>query len=476
MGKNDYINYNRRYSGRRRKKNSGPVIGILLVMLIAFAAGFTAYHLTQGNLPQGPGRGEYTGTSKAPTPTGTAVVEVSATPTPTETPTPTIEPNINELKDYLVDFVDNRTPVNAKAVYASKIYDQKYVDQIVKLAQSTELNAVVIDVRDDYGRITYNMNYPAAQEIGATTNIIKDMPALLKTLHDNGVYVIARVVCFREIFMNGEKSSVTQKAHPEWFCTSKKVNADSTIVHSPDKFYVSSENSGQSAVWMNPYNDDACKYIVGVAAQAIRDGFDEVCFDYIRCTTQYISTCDFGIPDEEYVPRTESSWGFPRTITDRITAFSRYACNVIKPMGGYISASVFGMTVTSPTDEECLGQNYKLLSQYFDYLCPMVYAYGYAKGFAGLSIPNNHPDQLVDYVMAKSAEKLAPMAAESVTGHVATVRPWLQASKGEWVDKTFEYTPEVIRSQFPGCYNNGVTGWMLWNSANYYVDSTFAKK
>ncbi len=473
MGKNDYINYNRNYSGRRRKKNSGPVIGILIVMLIAAAAGFTAYHLTKNNLPAGPGPNEYTGNSATPLPT--QLVQATNTPEPTPSPEPTKIPSINDV-DYLVNFVDNRTPVNAKAVYAPKIYDQKYVDQIVRLAKSTELNAVVLDIRDDYGRITYNMNYPLAQEIGATTNIIKDMPALLKTLHDNGIYVIARVVCFREIMQNGEKQSITQKAHPEWFCTSKKVNDDSSITHYPDKFYVSNENSGQSAVWMNPYNDEACKYIVGIAAQAIADGFDEVCFDYIRCTTQYISTCDFGIPDEEYVPKTESNWGFPRTITERITAFSKYACNVIKPMGGYISASVFGMTITSATDEDALGQNYKQLSQYYDYLCPMIYAYGYIKGFAGIKVPNNEPDRLVDYVMQKSVEKLAPMATESVTGHVATVRPWLQASKGEWVDRTFEYTPEVIRSQFPGCYNNGVTGWQLWNSANYYDDKTFAKK
>ncbi len=473
MGRNDYINYNRRYRSRKNRQNTKMLARILLVLLIASAAGVSAFFLTRGNLGAGPGMNGYTGSSPTPTPEPTRFVVITNTPEPTPEPT---HPPVLGGKDYLVGYVDTRKAVDAKAVYAPKIYEDARLKQILDLAAASELNAVVIDVRDDYGRITYNMEYGPAKEIGATSNIISDMPKLLKTLHDNGVYVIARVVCFRELIMNGEQQSITQKSHPDWYCTSKKVNADNTITHYPDKAYTSTENGGRTAVWMNPYQDAALEYLVGVAAQAVKDGFDEVCFDYFRCTTRYVSTCDFGLPDSDYVPRTESNWGFPRTITQRIATFSKYACNVIKPLGGFVSGTLESMVVCSTIDETAQGQNYQILSQYFDYLCPTIYAYGYGKGFGGIENPNREPEKIVEFIMKKSVGRLITMPTRSETGHVAKVRPWLQASTVEWVDKEFVYTPDVIKSQFPPCELYNTSGWMLWNDNNSYSDEIFTKK
>ena len=265
------------------------------------------------------------------------------------------------------------------------------------------------------------------------------MKGLLKTLKEHGIYTIARVVCF--------KDNTVDDIYPEYML----YNADGTMYK---------DNKGDT--WMNPYNQDTWPYIVDVAEQAALDGFDEICFDYIRFATNGLSKVDFG-PEAEGVSREQI-----------ITAFTKYACNRLKPLGVFVSASVYGAVVRSAADEKIVGQNYTEMSRYVDYICPMVYPSHYAKGYGGIAVPDADPYKLIDIEMSGSVKKLNVLKAQQDT--YAECRPWLQAFTATWVKGYIKYTGSVVRKQVDATYDNGYTSWFLWNSSANYPDGCFQEK
>lgn len=154
-----------------------------------------------------------------------------------------------------------RNPVKVKGIYVSAYVagTGDMMDKIIEEIDRTELNAVVIDVKDDQGRITYAMDSPTVDDIGACQVFIQDMPALMAKLKEHGIYTIARVVAFRDPYLAEQK--------PEW---SLHV-ADGRIYR---------DNKGLA--WVNPYKREVWDYLVEVGKKAGETGFDEIQFDYIR--------------------------------------------------------------------------------------------------------------------------------------------------------------------------------------------------
>lgn len=449
MGRHDeYLNYS--YSRKRRgRRSGGPFIGILVVVLLALAAGFTTYHLTSGSLGDRWSQGQFAGflDGEHIEPTQVAVVTeapVTAAPIPTKaptlTPTPVTTPHIYQ-KDYLVDYVDNREKVQVRGIYAADLtLRSSKLDYYINLCKTTELNAIVINVKNDDGTISYMMDCESAEKAGTLTDNQGDVKALVEKLHENGIYCIARIVCFRD-----EK---IQETNPGWLLSRKDG---------------SRYKDTQGIMWVNPYNESACKYIVDVACQAAADGFDEICFDYIRTATSYVSTIDFGAKAVE-----------DHTLTEQIVEFTKYACNRLKPMGVFVSASVYGIVINSSVDAEAIGQDYTELAKYLDYICPMIYPSHYAETYAGIARPDAAPYELVDHELQSSNKKLA--AVQQVSGQqLAECRPWLQSFTASWLDHYIKYTTPVIRKQVDACYDNGIQAWMYWNAAGNYDEDAFKK-
>ena len=465
-----YVDYGGRRGRRRRRGPSiGTVCGILIVVILAVIFGVLAYKVSQkniGDLPVVPTATPVLGTpTPVPTPTPSLTPTPTPTPTPTHTPTPvptspetglpctpTPTPTPAWNHEYLVGWEDTRTKVNVKGAYVGlNLNSSKNVEKWLEMAKKTELNAVVIDVKADTGKITYQMDNAAIKELGICINQYTDMKGLLKTLKDNGIYTIARVVCF--------KDNTVGSLYPEYMLYKK----DGTLFEDRD---------GEQ--WMNPYNRDTWAYIVDIAEQAALDGFDEICFDYIRFTTSRLiaKKLDSGKYDYNFEYNVEFGYDSDELNTRQIiTAFTKYACNRLKPLGVFVSASVYGAVVRSGEDSARVGQDYVEMSRYVDYICPMIYPSHYGNDYGGLSVPDAEPYKLISLELGASQKKLEALKAQQDT--YAECRPWLQAFTATWVKGYIKYTGPVIRKQVDAAYDTGHTSWFLWNSSASYPEGSF---
>ena len=158
-----------------------------------------------------------------------------------------------------------RTPVKVKGIYVSAYVAgmEDLMDEIIAQIDRTELNAVVIDVKDDHGRVTFAMDSPSAQAIGACVNYIPDMKTLAAKLKEHDIYMIARIPAFRDPYL--------AEARPDWCC----MLADGSVFRDRNKL-----------AWVNPYKKEVWNYLVEIGKMAGEAGFDEIQFDYIRFCTE----------------------------------------------------------------------------------------------------------------------------------------------------------------------------------------------
>ena len=448
--------------GRRRRRGPGlgTICGVLIVIILAVIFGVLAYKVSKknvDNLPIVPSATPVPGTpTPVPTPTPTPSPTPTPTPTPTNTPTPvptspetglpctpTPTPIPPWNHEYLVGWEDTREKVNAIGAYVGlTLNTEDAVNQWLILAENTELNAVVIDVKYDSGKVTYQMDNPEIQAAGICISSYKDMKGLLQVLKDHGIYTIARVVCF--------KDSTVDAIHPEYML----YNKDGTMYK---------DRKGDT--WINPYNRDAWDYIIDIAEQAALDGFDEICFDYIRVSTENIVAKK--LTEGKFAYNFEYKVDFGEEAEDVsveqiITAFTKYACNRLKPTGAFVSASVYGGTIRGKEDSARLGQDYVEMSRYLDYICPMVYPDHYGNGWNGIDRPKNNPYELVHGELKASVKRLSVL--ELLQDTYAECRPWLAG---------YGYTAEQVREEVQATYDAGYTSWFLWHSGGKYVDGVF---
>lgn len=443
---------------RKRGPGTGTICGVLIVVILAIVFGILAYNISNKNLagsptvPTVPPTPEIPTMTPSPTPTPTKPPTPVPTspetglpctptpsPSPTLTPTPTPSPTPAWDEGYLVGWKDTREPVNVIGAYAGLNLTGANVERWLEFADTTELNAVVIDVKADTGKVTYHMDVDWMKETDICVNTYSDMKGLLRKLKEHGIYTIARIVCFRDNYAD--------EIHPEYMIHLK----DGTIY---------TDNKGDT--WMNPYVEDTWEYIVDIAEQAALDGFDEICFDYIRFATNGLKEADYGPLAEELSKE------------QIITAFTKYACNRLKPTGAFVSASVYGAVIRSSVDAEIVGQNYVEMSRYLDYICPMVYPSHYAKTYAGIAVPDAAPYELMSGELKESVKKLDALALQQDT--YAECRPWLQAFTASWVKGHISYTGPVVRKQIKAVYDTGHTSWMLWNSTGKYPEGSFLQE
>jgi hypothetical protein len=353
-----------------------------------------------------------------------AIVQV--TPTPTEgTPDPFAPIN---KKDPQKD-----APV-VKGIYVTAhSADGSRMEKLVKLMDDTALNAMVIDVKDDWGYVTWNTGNPELEAMGTTNKIIADMPKLMNTLNEHKIYPIARIVVF--------KDTVLAKKKPEL----SFVNPDGTL-------WGNTKNPPDSFV--NPYNKEVWDYNVAVAKEAVKAGFKEIQFDYVRFPEGFEKRADI-------LKYTKDE----RSRIDAVAQFVKYAREQIEPLGARVSVDIFGYAASVPAAEG-IGQDFVKISENVDVISPMVYPSHYSEGWFGSKVPDAAPFATINGSMVDTNKKLEPIEK---SGLKPVIRPWIQDFTASWVKGYIKYGKHEIEEQIRGLETNGIHEFLLWNANNNYT-------
>jgi hypothetical protein len=318
-------------------------------------------------------------------------------------------------------------PFHPKALYLSiyGIGDRALRTAALDLINRTELNALVINVKGDGGQIPYPSAMHLAAAVGAQKLItVHDMPDLLATLHQRGIYLVARVVAY--------KDDPLARARPHWGVHRR----DGTLYSDPE---------GQA--WTDPFRPEVREYVLGVAEEVARMGFDEIQFDYLR------------FPDDQGLVFAQ-----PSTEEDRVAAISKFLAEArqrLAPYNVFVSADVFGYVLWNRNDT-AIGQRLEDLVPYLDYVSPMLYPSGFKFGIPGYRNPVEKPFETIEQSLANARKRTGLPAVR--------FRPWLQAFR----DYAFDQRPfgaAEIRAQIDAAEAFGSDGWMLWNPRNVYSEA-----
>ncbi|MDP4181050.1 MAG: putative glycoside hydrolase [Bacillota bacterium] len=363
---------------------------------------------------------------------------------PSQSPTAAVTPTSQTALNHVAK------PDKLRAFYFSgwTAGNPQRIKQVIELAKTTDLNAVVIDIKDDNGTIGYKTDIQDVKDNGAV-EVKFDVDKVIKQLHEGNVFVIGRLVCF--------KDPILPKKHPELAFKKK----DGSIWR---------DNIGRA--WVNPFNQGAWDYNIKIAQEAIDKGFDGIQFDYVRfCNDGDIKKIYFG---ENFDPSTKS---------DAISGFLKKSYEEIhNKKGAELSADVFGISAVATADDKIIGQNWEKLAANVDYLSPMVYPSHYAtikQNNVGQEIngvlftkPDLEPYNVI-YQTLLSGDKRLKKANIKVN-----IRPYLQAFTAPWLGKGYyqKYGTEQVKQQIKAVYDAGYTEWILWDPANNYPLDCLEKK
>jgi len=329
------------------------------------------------------------------------------------------------------------TPESVKAIYmTSWVASTPSIRQgIIDLIKETEINSVIIDIKDDTGMISFKGNDPVLEEMGSYENRIRDIRELIQIFHDMDVYVMGRVAVF-------------QDPHLTSIWPEEAVKFASTGGVWTDRKGLSWVDAGSQRVW---------DYAARVAIDAYNQGFDEINFDYVRFPTDG-KMSDIAFPYSE---------GKDKNLV--IEEFFTYLDSKLEDTGIVTSADVFGMVAVA-NDGIGIGQVLEMITPHVDYIAPMVYPSHFAHNFKGLGDPNEDPYGVIYHSMKDAYDKLIAAQSLETTEEGKMIfdtdklRPWLQD-----FDYGGEYDAADVRAQIQATYDVGLDSWMLWDPSNKYT-------
>jgi hypothetical protein len=312
-----------------------------------------------------------------------------------------------------------------RGLYVNRFAAQspKRMHKLIAIADSTEVNAFVIDVKDEFG-----LNIPSQEALlqknAGKAGVIPNVRQLLDTLKAHDILAIARIVVF--------KDSVAARMNPD---------------HVIRKSDGSAWKDKQGLTWVSPYDEAIWEYNFRVAEEAVRLGFGEVQFDYIRFPEPYKS-----LPTQVF-PNAKG-----RSKPDVLAQFLRTANGRLDKLGVRTTADIFGLVTTVGGALE-IGQEWEKVSPAVDVVLPMTYPSHYPRGAFGVARPNADPYTIQFKAIARARQRDAKLG---LTGE--RVRPWIQAfSLGQP-----KYDASHVREQMRGIYDAGYNGWVWWHPGSVY--------
>ncbi|MFH0804137.1 MAG: putative glycoside hydrolase [Candidatus Zambryskibacteria bacterium] len=338
-----------------------------------------------------------------------------------------------------------KTPEPLKGIYMTQCVASmpSFREKLAKLIDETELNSVVIDIKDYTGTISFKTGNPEIDVLSGSGCKVSDMQDFVDSLHDKNIYVIGRVTVFQD--------PLYVKAHSE---LAVKKKSDGGIWK--DRKGISFIDVGAKPFW---------DYVISIATSSYAIGFDEINFDYIRFPSD-------GDMKDILFPYTGTT-----AKKEMLRQFFSYLDSKIAGTGIVTSADLFGMT-TANIDDLNIGQVLEYALENFDYVAPMVYPSHYPPTFNGWPDPNKVPYEIVKFSLDAAVARNKFLYSEISTSTASTtpnlglmkrinplqLRPWLQDN-----DYPVHYTPAMVRAQIQATYDAGLTSWMLWDPANTYT-------
>lgn len=306
---------------------------------------------------------------------------------------------------------------------------------LIAIADSTEVNAFVIDVKESDTFLTYGSTAIAlAKEIGADTRPgSRWLPALLDSLRAHRIYPIARIVVFKDRMLAEKKPELAIRA------TSGGVWHD-----------------GMGKPWVNPYDRRVWDYNVAIAREALDMGFHEVQWDYVR------------FPD--VTPAVRAGMVFPgangKTRADNIRDFILYSRAQLARYHVPVSADIFGV-MTNVEDDMGIGQLWEEVVRAADHVHPMVYPSHYRAGYYGFRLPDANPYEVVRIALEDGVARAGYVRTPRTP--TAGIEPWLQAFTADYLHDGITYDAARLRAQIQATYDAGLKGWILWNPGSNFA-------
>ncbi len=325
-------------------------------------------------------------------------------------------------------------PVRGIYVNAWAFGSNKRLNELVRLADGTEVNAFVIDVKDDTGYLTYRSVVPTAIAIGANNQLrARDAAARVAGLKSKGIRTIARIVVAKDPLLAVGK--------PHW-----------SVRHRDDGSFWTDRIGTR---WVDAFNDSVWVYAAELAAEAVRMGFEEVQYDYVR------------FPDEPRSRLAKAVFSARRgeeTTRDGVARNLALLAQRTRPLGVPFTIDIFGLTTTA-TDDMGIGQLWEDLVTAADVVLPMVYPSHYGRGVYGVARPNYSPYLMVKRALEDGLRRSKALAPQ----RTAEIRPFLQA----FTLGPPRYTAEHVRAQVRAAEELGLKSWVLWNPRSVYSRGYF---
>ncbi len=335
-------------------------------------------------------------------------------------------------------------PQTIKAIYATSwsASSQKKIDYLINLIKETELNAIVIDIKDYSGFITYDIDLPKVEKYKTKEIRTPKINSVIKQFHDEEIYVIARITIFQDPILARGRPDLAIHSKVKLMTNDQQLTAKTLWL------------DHKNLAWIDPAAKDAWDYNIAIAKDAANRGFDEINFDYIRFPS------DGDLNNMKF-----PFWNGTTPKHEVIRSFFKYLREQLPDIK--ISADLFGLVTIDKTDLG-IGQIIEDAYQYFDYVSPMVYPSHYAKGILGYKNPAQYPYEVIKYSMDGAIKRLMTKAK---------LRPWLQD-----FDLGADYDAEMVKKQIQAVSNaassapESINGWMLWNPKNIYTREALNKE
>ncbi|MCP3031979.1 putative glycoside hydrolase [Halobacillus sp. A1] len=310
------------------------------------------------------------------------------------------------------------------------------MEGLTELVESTDLNAMVIDVKEDHGNISFEPpeDSPYAD---IAEPYINDPRKMLEELQEKNIYPIARVVVFKDNLLAEERPDLSfQKNGEVW-------------------------RNSRNEAFVNPFKKEVWEYNLEIAKMAAELGFQEIQFDYVRFPEGFENRDEELQYDEgEYADSEESNI---KKRVSAVTDFVEYARQDLSDYDVDVSVDIFGYAATIE-ESPGIGQNFSQISSNVDVISSMIYPSHWGPYF-GIDKPDTEPYNIIDEYSKVENKILGALEEPPVS------RPWLQDFEAPWLysGSTFQYGKAEVEDQIRALYDNGIEEYLLWNATNNYT-------